>query len=344
MPSIADAAERYVRERRFAVYPADPQSKRALIAGWNEAAAARDPERARFFFERDYPKAAIGIACSPSKIIVIDVDPRNGGDASWRKLCDEVGLEAFESCPIVATPSGGQHAYFRQDDAAPIRSGAHVLGPGIDVIGIGGGVIAPPSNRGSSLYRWRTESGECDGEPPLIPKALSERINAIRRRRLSVVLPANILPGARNSWLTRFAGKLRRAGCSESEIIAALQEANVQRCQPPLEERDVETIAKSIAKYAPERDGVGWLTAWRRIPMTPQELRVVLFFGTLAEHIAGPLSPASEYAARETNMAANHFLAARKRLQDRGAIVVHNRGRRLAPIVELRFPPPTVQV
>ena len=44
---------------------------------------------------------------------------------------------------------------------------------------------------------------------------------------------------------------MRRRGMGEAEILAALQVANEQRCQPPLEAREVEKIAASVARYEP---------------------------------------------------------------------------------------------
>ncbi len=40
--------------------------------------------------------------------IVLDVDPRNGGDGSYRRLCRDLGIELFAT---VLTPSGGTHYY-----------------------------------------------------------------------------------------------------------------------------------------------------------------------------------------------------------------------------------------
>lgn len=60
-----------------------------------------------------------------------------------------------------------------------------------------------------------------------------------------------VLVGARNSTLASLAGSMRRRGMSEAAIRAALREEN-RRCCPPLEDREVEQIAKSISKYEPE--------------------------------------------------------------------------------------------
>jgi hypothetical protein len=58
-----------------------------------------------------------------------------------------------------------------------------------------------------------------------------------------------IAKGRRNVTLTRFAGNLRRAGLSETEIRDILLSINRNRCTPPLEEAEVGNIAQSVARY-----------------------------------------------------------------------------------------------
>ena len=62
-----------------------------------------------------------------------------------------------------------------------------------------------------------------------------------------------IIPdGQRNEILTSLAGSLRRRGASFESISAALLSENALKCSPPLDEKEVEAIARSVAKYEPE--------------------------------------------------------------------------------------------
>lgn len=54
---------------------------------------------------------------------------------------------------------------------------------------------------------------------------------------------------ARNNSLTVLAGRLRRNGLTEEEMAAALLKVNRARCRPPLPEREVLSIARSVGKY-----------------------------------------------------------------------------------------------
>ncbi|MFC1888845.1 phage/plasmid primase, P4 family [Thermodesulfobacteriota bacterium] len=58
--------------------------------------------------------------------------------------------------------------------------------------------------------------------------------------------------GKRNATLASLAGTLRRRGASESTILTALLEENCQRCSPPLDEKEVAEIAKSVSRYEPD--------------------------------------------------------------------------------------------
>ena len=57
--------------------------------------------------------------------------------------------------------------------------------------------------------------------------------------------------GQRNTVLASFAGTMRRRGMSEPSITVALLSENAERCRPPLADKEVEKIARSVARYAP---------------------------------------------------------------------------------------------
>jgi hypothetical protein len=80
--------------------------------------------------KRDYPSAAKVIAhCEkhnrnvgvrlPADVVVIDIDPRNGGDEGWDNLTLELGLDEA-IFPCVITGSGGRHYYARKPADVPV--------------------------------------------------------------------------------------------------------------------------------------------------------------------------------------------------------------------------------
>jgi hypothetical protein len=111
---------------------------------------------------RRWPNANVGVVTGTvSGLVVLDVDPRHGGDESLAALEGIHGLlpHTVESL----TGGGGRHLYFRHPGTVvPSRS----IAPGLDIKGDGGLIVSPPSQHVSGrVYRW--EPGCAPGEVPL---------------------------------------------------------------------------------------------------------------------------------------------------------------------------------
>lgn len=92
----------------------------------------------------------------PEGVVVIDVDPRNGGVDTLRLLVSELG--ALPATSVAETRSGGLHVWLRT--RLPANQIRAKLGPGVDVKKYGNGkfggyVVAPPSRVDPGEYRWR---------------------------------------------------------------------------------------------------------------------------------------------------------------------------------------------
>jgi hypothetical protein len=137
-------------ERHFRVLPVRPWEKIPAVMDWLRTATDDPTVIARLLAEN--AGLNLGLACGPQpnglNIVVIDVDPKNGGVETLADLVREIG--PFPDTAIHWTPSGGCHYFF--DSPVPIRNSRR-LGPGVDVRGEGGQVVLPPSRR-------RSESGE----------------------------------------------------------------------------------------------------------------------------------------------------------------------------------------
>ncbi|MFN0038213.1 MAG: primase C-terminal domain-containing protein [Burkholderiales bacterium] len=70
--------------------------------------------------------------------------------------------------------------------------------------------------------------------------------------------------GSRNDGLTRHAGAVRRLGWTESEIRNALKGINETRCVPPLDEKEVDKIAWSVARYEPDQVTQAIVEGWAK--------------------------------------------------------------------------------
>jgi hypothetical protein len=116
----------------------------------------------------------VGIAPGPSGLVVIDIDPRNGGDESWGDLVAQYG-DPLAGTPTVTclTGGGGRHFYYKVLEGVTLKRDANPLGPGIDVKGDGGFVVAPPSNHVSGgVYEWEIDCSPHDLPFALLPDPL----------------------------------------------------------------------------------------------------------------------------------------------------------------------------
>jgi Bifunctional DNA primase/polymerase, N-terminal len=168
--------------RGWAVFPCRPGDKRPLVDRWEQRAIA-DPERVA----AHWPAGAnVGIACGPSRLVVLDLDSAAHGElpADWRAIPGVVdGRDVFaqllewagEQWPSthwVATQSGGWHLYFETPDST-IRNSAGLLGPGVDVRAAGGYVVGAGSMVGGRAYEV------LDNRPPApLPGWLTRRLTS----------------------------------------------------------------------------------------------------------------------------------------------------------------------
>jgi putative DNA primase/helicase len=115
--------------------------------------ATTDEATIRGWWSR-YPAANIGIACGPSKLLVIDIDTKGGkdGPAAWERLKAEHGELGVTLEQL--TGSGGKHLLFdRSGYEGTIKSSSSE--DGLDVRADGGYIVAAPSrHRSGDRYSW----------------------------------------------------------------------------------------------------------------------------------------------------------------------------------------------
>ncbi len=196
-----------------------------------------------------WPQANIGIAI-PTGYFVLDVDIEHSGFESLELLQDKVGI--LPDTWRITTGSGGVHLWYKTN--IPIRNTVSLGGfPGIDVRGEGGYVVAPPSlHRSGQRYEVAEDYPISEASEPLIELCAHRQI----AQGSTLSTEQSILEGQRNQTLTSLAGSMRRRGMSHTAIEAALKVENNERCQPPLSDEEIIKIAKSVATYSPESNGL----------------------------------------------------------------------------------------
>jgi hypothetical protein len=183
------------------VHPCKPAGKDPLTRhGVHEATT--DPAIIRRWWQR-WPNANPGLATGQaSGLLVLDVDAHHAGMATLARLCAHGdGLATLE----VETGSGGVHLYLALPAGIDLGNSNRGIktgfGPGVDVRGSGGYVVAPPSVHPSGgRYRWG--SGQLLPVPGWLVQVLTQPEPRPAPPR------ATPQPGRRRSA----AGPVRRAG------------------------------------------------------------------------------------------------------------------------------------
>jgi hypothetical protein len=163
--SCLDAAIAYAKERGWNTFPADCEEKKSYLSakyapGGERWGQTKDLEQLKINFSN--PKwrlqAGVGLPTGAGNgIIVIETDTIEGGhkhNGLPHLKALEAKLGPLPTTLMGMSPSSSLHQYF--GDPGPgyyIQSQSGIV-PGVDVKGEGGMVIAPPSVRGSGIYRW----------------------------------------------------------------------------------------------------------------------------------------------------------------------------------------------
>jgi hypothetical protein len=154
-----DAALHYL-SRGFSVVALAPGTKRPVSA-WADYQRRRLSEAEAQTWWRACADAGVAIVCGGiSGVVVLDIDPRHGGEASLARF-------AVPEAPEVRTGGGGRHLYFALEGRERVTKLTGLL-RGVDLQGEGALAIAPPSiHPNGQRYVW--VPGRRLGEVPLPP-------------------------------------------------------------------------------------------------------------------------------------------------------------------------------
>jgi hypothetical protein len=198
----------------------------------------------------ELPDANIGLVARNARWLVLDID---GPEARERfaSIADTATMEAVKRAPTQKTGKGW-HIIFRDDALEFSPSSGREDDRGIDIRAGVSYIVAEPSRHANgATYKWIQHSPPFDAEAPTqwLRSYLEDRAS----RKAATIIDENITigEGSRNSVLTELGGSMRRRGFNEEEMRAALLVANQRINKPPLADREVASIAHSLAGYAP---------------------------------------------------------------------------------------------
>jgi hypothetical protein len=236
--------------------------------------ATRDQKLLRKWWTA-FPDATLAVATGESGLIVIDIDPRHGGDVTWDRILKTAGESVagdMSGVPESETGGGGSHYIFLSPEGQRIMSRNGALGAGADVKATGGYIIAPPSRHASgNYYRWKRPPTGDQLPPPPFPWLLPLLLRRQSEQSYSAggaaddshhagddgqdpfdILAAldGVNEGKRQDILFRAACSFRGTGTAKKVALRACLEA-AGRCKPPFSSIEVLKIIERVWRKYP---------------------------------------------------------------------------------------------
>jgi hypothetical protein len=223
-------------ERGISVFPCHQNKAPATKNGFYDATT--DKAQIRKWFSN--PAFLVGVPTGPENgLFLLDVDPAG---MDWLVANTENLM-----CERMHKTKRGKHfIYCWVEGLKGPTSSAGLIGPGVDTRGEGGYMIWWPAHGNEFV-------GDLDDltAPPALLLDQLNKSSALPLDNEHRENAVNFRTGERNSGLTSLAGRLRRAGLNEEQLLAQLQAFNRNYCFPPLPGNEVETIARSVGRYRP---------------------------------------------------------------------------------------------
>jgi len=256
--ALQDAALEYAA-RGCRVFPVTPgQKKPPLVIAWPKR-ATEDAATIREWWQK-WPDANVGIATGKaSGFFALDIDPRHGGDGT---LADLEARHGTLPLTVEAKTGGvGRHVLF-SCPAVKVPNSTGKIGPGLDIRGEGGYIVAPPSVHPSGgVYSWdcdrhpdevdlapapgwlldaiASDSRPADADPESAPASpATPALDALRR----------IPEGQRNDRIRFAACSDRGRGASDEALQIGCRGA-AARCAPRFPVAEADRIAACVARY-----------------------------------------------------------------------------------------------
>jgi putative DNA primase/helicase len=245
------AAARSYAARGWPVLPLRPGKKSPAIQRGFHAASVEPG-----FVEREFANQYRGVGTrtgNDAGFFALDIDPQNGGDASFEAL-----IRLHGPLPVtltVSTGGGGLHYYFRTPLGGSVPCRTALSGyPGVDIKGEGGYVVAPPSKHPSGgYYTWSTTQGAdvpISEAPDWLVGLIFDQRSGSKRRDPQENLNLHAPEGTRNLTVFRLACKLRDAGLPQDSVSVMAYAANAG-FSPPLDESEVLQIVSNAFTRGP---------------------------------------------------------------------------------------------
>jgi hypothetical protein len=225
--------------------------KHPLETGYYDKALRTEEDVLSFFKENTKEVNLAALLDSKSDIIIVDVDPRNGGDTSLERLM----VIAPEILNTLSVKSGGNgmHLYFKVDPKEKENLKKNISDySGIDIKFADKELLILPGSihKSGNEYAWNQKLPISNLPQSVLELMTSPKRQQARAKSQTVEIPE----GQRNSTLYKAACKLVSKGLSEELINLAINDLNIKSCSPPLDLDEVGQIVSSARSKKSDLD------------------------------------------------------------------------------------------
>lgn len=241
------------------MFPLRPGDKMPLPGTRGNLDATTDPNQIKQWWLTN-PTANIGIALAPSGLTVLDIDvgPNKGGYAALKTLH---AAHPITDTLTAITGGGGMHVVYSRPEDVPAKRKIDFLhrlieteakGSGLDLLGDGYIVAAPSLHKSGRRYQWQDATKEVAPLPATLSAVYSTATPTVEYDATDT---RTIGEGGRDNALFRLGCSLRDTGITEEALKMAIYAENQLRCNPPLEDHEIDRIVYSVmARVVPTRD------------------------------------------------------------------------------------------
>ncbi|MEE8170196.1 MAG: bifunctional DNA primase/polymerase, partial [Phycisphaerae bacterium] len=270
--SLVAQAIHYARDYGWRIHPLWPRDKKPLLKKhWPDLATTDEATIRRWW--GGHPEANIGIVTgADSDILVIDVDPRSGGNETLNALLSQLGPLPETFTARTGGADGGTHYYYRWPRGLSMNK---VETGGVEFRGNRHNCVLPPSiHPAGREYEW---THECEGvaelpegwlkflrehsndnghdKPKPAPNAPTRGMDNLAHAIAQAKTWQGVKQGERNTMAVRRAAELTHDYALNDEeawpIIVAWNERN----DPPLESDELDKCFRNGRAYGKNEHG-----------------------------------------------------------------------------------------
>lgn len=231
------------------------RGKAPFLPEWQKKAST-DPEQLRAWY-REF-NCNFGSVALPDGFFIFEADTPPNGVPPVRERFEKEGSKFTSRLTVESRPGRGHRYYKWVEGIENIGQNATINGD-FSVRANAEQCVSPGSIHPDTGQQYRVV---LPFEAPALPTAQEiafwfyEKKTEAKKEPSHAPESAERIPhGQRNTFITSQLGKIHEAtGIGYDALLAAAIDINSRRCEPPLDEKELETISRSISKYHTKAD------------------------------------------------------------------------------------------